>query len=156
VSSGWLNNAVSGSGATILVDGAKRDRWIWPGDLGISGLAAYVSTGDTVSVTNDLNTLFAHQKRAGGLPYAGPPGDLGDIFSDTYHLWTLVGVIDYFLYSGDRSWIISHWPQIKNAVSFPPRKSDRTGCFRSIRRLTGAGMSGGEEISANALLFRVL
>jgi hypothetical protein len=120
--SSWLNNGVSGSGATILVDGAKRDRWVWPGDLGISGLTAYVSTGDTLSVTNDLNTLFAHQNSAGGLPYAGPEGDIGDIFSDTYHLWTLIGVIDYFLYSGDRSWVISHWPQIKKAVAFSTAK----------------------------------
>ncbi len=118
---------MSGTGATILVDGAKRDRWVWPGDLGISGLTAYVSTGDTLSVTNDLNTLFAHQNSAGALPYAGPQGDIGDIFSDTYHLWTLEGVIDYFLYSGDRSWVISHWPQIKKAVAFSTAKIGADG-----------------------------
>jgi len=155
--SSWLNNAVSGSGATILVDGAKRDRWVWPGDLGISGLTAYVSTGDTLSVTNDLNTLFAHQNSAGGLPYAGPPGDVGDIFSDTYHLWTLIGVIDYFLYSGDRSWVISHWPQIKKAVAFSTAKIGADGLLSVNLPLDwGRDAPGGEEISANALLFRVL
>lgn len=155
--SSWLNNAVSGSGATILVDGAKRDRWVWPGDLGISGLTAYVSTGDTLSVTNDLNTLFAHQNSAGGLPYAGPPGDVGDIFSDTYHLWTLLGVIDYFLYSGDRSWVISHWPQIKKAVAFSTAKIGADGLLSVNLPLDwGRDVSGGEEISANALLFQVL
>ena len=157
VPSSWLNNAVSGSGATILVDGAKRDRWVWPGDLGISGLTAYVSTGDTLSVTNDLNTLFAHQNSEGGLPYAGPPGDVGDIFSDTYHLWTLKGVIDYFLYSGDRSWVTSHWPQIKNAVAFSTAKIGGDGLLSVNLPLDwGRFSSGGEEISANALLFHVL
>ena len=157
VPSGWLNNGVSGSGTTILVDGAKRDRWVWPGDLGISGLTAYVSTGDTLSVTNDLNTLFAHQNSAGGLPYAGPPGDIGDIFSDTYHLWTLIGVIDYYLYSGDRSWVISHWPQIKKAVAFSTAKIGADGLLSVNLPLDwGRNVSGGEEISANALLFQVL
>ncbi len=157
VPSSWLNNGVSGSGATILVDGAKRDRWVWPGDLGISGLTAYVSTGDTLSVRNDLNTLFAHQNSAGGLPYAGPPGDAGDIFSDTYHLWTLIGVIDYFLYSGDRSWVISHWPQIKKAVAFSTAKIGADGLLSVNLPLDwGRDVAGGEEISANALLFRVL
>ena len=157
VPSSWLNNGVSGSGATILVDGAKRDRWVWPGDLGISGLTAYVSTGDTLSVTNDLNTLFAHQASNGGLPYAGPEGDIGDIFSDTYHLWTLIGVIDYFLYSGDRSWIISHWPQIKKAVAFSTAKIGSDGLLSVDLPLDwGRDVTGGEEISANALLFRVL
>ena len=157
VTSGWLNNGVSGSGATILVDGAKRDRWVWPGDLGISGLTAYVSTGDTLSVTNDLNTLFANQSSAGALPYAGPEGDLGNIFSDTYHLWTLIGVIDYYLYSGDRSWIISHWPQIKKAVAFSTAKIGADGLLSVNLPLDwGRDVSGGEEISANALLFQVL
>jgi hypothetical protein len=157
VSSSWLNNAVSGSGATILVDGAKRDRWVWPGDLGISGLTAYVSTGDTLSVTNDLNTLFAHQNSAGCLPLAGPPGDVGDTFSDTYHLWTLIGVIDYFLYSGDRSWVISHWPQINRAVAFSTAKIGADGLLSVNLPIDwGRNVSGGEEISANALLFQVL
>jgi hypothetical protein len=157
VSSSWLNNAVSGSGTTILVDGAKRDRWVWPGDLGISGLTAFVSTGDTLSVANDLNTLFAHQNSAGGLPYAGPPGDVGDTFSDTYHLWTLIGVINYYLYSGDRSWVISHWPQIKKAVAFSTAKIGAHGLLSVNLPLDwGRNSPGGEEISANALLFRVL
>ena len=153
----WLNNGVSGSGATILVDGAKRDRWVWPGDLGISGKTAYVSTGDTLSVTNDLNTLFAHQNSAGALPYAGPQGDIGNIFSDTYHLWTLIAVNDYFLYSGDRSWVISHWPQIKKAVAFSTSKIGADGLLSVDLPLDwGRETSGGEEISANALLVQVL
>ena len=157
VSAGWLNNGVSGSGTTILVDGAKRDRWVWPGDLGISGLTAYVSTGDTLSVTNDLNTLFAKQNSAGALPYAGPPGDIGDIFSDTYHLWTLIAVSDYYLYSGDRSWVISHWPQIKKAVAFSTAKIGADGLLSVNLPLDwGRNVSGGEEISANALLYQVL
>jgi hypothetical protein len=155
-SSSWLNNAVGGSGATILVDGAKRDRWVWPGDLGISALTAFLTTCDTLSMKNDLDTLFAHHDGAGCLPYVGPEAGYVTI-SDTYHLWTLIGVIDYFLYSGDRSWVISHWPQIKKAVAFSTAKIGAHGLL-SVNLLSdwGRAVPGGEEISANALLFQVL
>jgi hypothetical protein len=155
-SSGWLNNEVGGSGTTILVDGAKRDRAVWPGDLGISALTAFLTTGDTLSIKNDLDTLFAGQDSAGCLPVAGP--EFGQpAISDTYHLWTLIGVTNYFLYSGDRSWVISHWPQIKKAVAFSTAKIGAHGLL-SVNLLPdwGRDVSGGEEISANALLFQVL
>jgi len=154
--SNWFNNGVSGSGTTILVDGAKRDRLIWPGDLGIEALTAYLSTGDTLSVKNDLDTLFAHQDSAGGLPYVGPEANFGTV-SDTYHLWTLNVVIDYYLYSGDRAWVIAHWPQIKKAVAFSTAKIGTHGLLSVNLKLDwGRHVPGGEEISANALLFQVL
>ncbi len=154
--SSWFNNGVSGSGTTILVDGAKRDRLIWSGDLGISSLTAYVSTGDTVSVKNDLDTLFAHQDSAGGLPCNGPEANFG-IISDTYHLWALQVAINYYLYSGDRSWVIAHWPQIKKAVAFSTAKIGAHGLLAvNLKFDWGRSVPGGEEISANALLFKVL
>jgi hypothetical protein len=154
--SSWFNNGVNGSGTTILVDGAKRDRLIWPGDLGISALTAYVSTGDTLSVKNDLDTLFAHQDSSGGLPFVGPEANFG-VLSDTYHLWTLNVVINYYLYSGDRSWVIAHWPQIKKAVAFSLAKIGNHGLLAVNLKLDwGRRSPGGEEISANALLFQVL
>src|ERR1700722_19187108 len=155
-SSLWLNNELGGSGATILVDGAKRDRAVWPGDLGISALTAFLTTGDTLSMKNNLDTLFVGQDSAGCLPIAGP--EFGQLcISDTYHLWTLIGVTNYFLYSGDRSWVISHWPQIKKAVAFSTAKiGARELLSVNLTNDWGRDVSGGEEISANALLFQVL
>ena len=152
--SGWLNNELGGSGATILVDGAKPDRAVWPGDLGISALIAFLSTGDTLSMKNDLTTLFAGQDSAGCLPVAGPECALP--ISDTYHLWTLIGVTHYFLYSA----IVPGYLALA-----ADQESDRFfhGEDRSARAALGrfgVGLGpavwGGEEISANALLFQVL
>ena len=42
----WDNGAVIGSGHTLLVDGAKRDRTIWPGDMGVSVATALATTGE--------------------------------------------------------------------------------------------------------------
>jgi hypothetical protein len=154
--SGWLNNGASGTGSTILSDGAKRDRVVWPGDLGISAVTAYVSTGDTLSVKNDLETLFAHQDAAGGLPYDGPEVNSGTV-SDTYHLWTLNAVVDYYVYSGDRAWLDVYWPQIQLAIQFSTAKIDTQGLFSvSLLGDWGRQAPGGEEVSANALFYHVL
>jgi hypothetical protein len=154
--SGWLNNGVSGSGSTILTDGAKRDRLVWPGDLGISALTAYSSTGDTLSVKNDLDTLFAMQDPAGGLPKVGPETNFGTI-SDTYHLWTLNCVVDYYLYSADRAWLVLHWSQFQRAIKYSTAKIDANGLlWVDLPSDWGRDAPGGEEISANALLYHVL
>ena len=58
---GWLNDAVLGTGASVIVDGAKRDRAVWAGDLGISIPSALVSTGDLDTVRNALDVQYANQ-----------------------------------------------------------------------------------------------
>jgi hypothetical protein len=57
-----------------------------------------VSTYDIKSVENSLNSLFAVQNTSTGqLPYAGKP--FPQILSFTYHLYTLIGVADHYLYT---------------------------------------------------------
>lgn len=58
---GWANNATLGPGNTIIVDGAKRDRAVWPGDMGIAVPAAFVSSGDLESVKNALQVIYNYQ-----------------------------------------------------------------------------------------------
>jgi hypothetical protein len=54
---GWNNDANCGVGDVVLVDGAKRDRVIWPGDMGVSVLTALTTTGDVDASKNALITL---------------------------------------------------------------------------------------------------
>lgn len=55
---GWSNTGVLGPGDTIIVDGAKRDRAVWPGDMGIAVPSTFVSIGDLASVKNALQTMY--------------------------------------------------------------------------------------------------
>jgi hypothetical protein len=66
VTSGWVNNGTMGPGDTIIVDGAKRDRAVWPGDMGIAVPSAFVSLGDLDSVKNALQIMYNTQV---SLPY---------------------------------------------------------------------------------------
>lgn len=61
VTSGWLNNGTLGPGDTIIVDGAKRDRAVWPGDMGIAVPSTFVSLGDLDSVKNALQVMYDTQ-----------------------------------------------------------------------------------------------
>jgi hypothetical protein len=70
---GWSNNGTMGPGNTIVVDGAKRDRAVWPGDMGVAVPSLFVSTGDLESIKNALQVIFDYQNRDGSFPEAGPP-----------------------------------------------------------------------------------
>lgn len=66
--------------------------------MAIAVPAVVVSTNDVVSVENALNSLFAIQNATTGvLPYAGRP--FFSVVSFTYHLYTMIGVADHYLYT---------------------------------------------------------
>ena len=60
-SRGWVNDGKLGPGNTIMVDGAKRDRAVWPGDMGIAVPSTFVSTGDLDSIKNALQVMYDYQ-----------------------------------------------------------------------------------------------
>ena len=51
------NHPVTPVADAILVDGAKRDRTVWPGDLGVSVPTEYASLGDVTPTRNALNAV---------------------------------------------------------------------------------------------------
>lgn len=56
---GWKNDASLGTnGSSIFVDGSKRDRATWSGDLGIALPSVFVSTGDFESAKNALQLQY--------------------------------------------------------------------------------------------------
>jgi len=156
VPSGWENDAVLGTGVSVVVDGAKRDRALWPGDLAIAQSTAFVSIHDTNSVANTLDAIYLLQKSTGEMPYAGPGVYLYG--SDTYHLWSLIATADQYLYSRDRAWLDSHWAQYKKAVQYSLAKIDSKGLFNvdHPRDWGRTVSSSGEVIAANAMLYHVL
>ncbi|OCB86064.1 Six-hairpin glycosidase [Sanghuangporus baumii] len=155
-SPGWANNATLGVAGPIIVDGAKRDRAVWPGDMGIAVPAAFVSTNDLIPVRNALSTMFAAiNPVTGALPESGPP--LSQLDSDTYHGWTLIGTHNYYLYTGDTEWLQTVWANYTKAVQFLAGKSVPSGLInitglRDWARLGGGGINA----EGNAIYYKVL
>lgn len=130
----WYNNGTIANGTSVLVDGAKRDRLVWPGDMAISLPATAVSTFDLISARNGLDSLFILQTSAGALPYAGTPffqfiqaAYAGYAWSYTYHLHALNSVWAYYLYTGDMDWILGKWGQYKFAMEYSLSFLDDSG-----------------------------
>ncbi|WP_370619720.1 alpha-L-rhamnosidase C-terminal domain-containing protein [Mumia qirimensis] len=153
----WDNSATTGVGSSILVDGAKRDRTVWPGDLGISQGTAFVSTGDTTSVRNSIMTAYENQKATGELPYAGP--ELSFYRSDTYHMWTLLATAENYENTADVAWVRSVWPEYTAGLDYiRAKKSDRGLLLIDETNDTTheSRIPDGEESMANVMYWRLL
>jgi hypothetical protein len=123
LTNGWANNATLGPDDTIIVDGAKRDRAVWPGDMGIAVPSSFVSLGDLESVSNALQIMYNTQDaNTGAFSESGPP--LSQKGSDTYHMWTMIGTYNYFLYTNDTRFLEKNWPGYLRAMAFILGKVD--------------------------------
>lgn len=123
VKNGWAYNASIGVVGPLLVDGAKRDRAVWPGDLGIQGTTAFLALGDDglVAYKNALETLFYYQNATTGrFPFAGPAtGSFRNgAQSDTYHAWSLIAMHNYAIFTGDSAWLSLHWANVTRGIEF--------------------------------------
>ena len=153
--SGWDNGATVGVGDSVLVDGAKRDRTVWPGDLGISVPTQYAYSDDLTSTRNALTTMYNAQSADGEIPWSGPVISLTG--SDTYHIWTLLGTTTYYTYSADRTWLDSEWANYKRGMAFITGKVGGDNLLNVTGTQDWARVGqGGENIAANALLYAAL
>ncbi|KAJ5126417.1 hypothetical protein N7526_008594 [Penicillium atrosanguineum] len=151
----WWSNYTITNGSSTITDGAKRDRLVWPGDMSIALESIAVSTGDLYSIQMALDSLLVLQKPDGQLPYAGKP--FYDTVSYTYHLHSLIGMSYLYRFSGDQSWMLSHWNQYVRGLQWALSSVDSTG----LANITASsdwlrfGM-GGHNIEANSILYFVL
>ncbi|KAL1884908.1 hypothetical protein Plec18167_001564 [Paecilomyces lecythidis] len=122
-SSGWANDGILGPGDTIIVDGAKRDRAVWPGDMGVAVPSTFVSIGDLDSVKNALQVMYNTQdQKTGAFDESGPP--LSQKGSDTYHMWSMIGTYNYVLFTNDTSILRRNWNGYLKAMDYIYSKVD--------------------------------
>ncbi|KAI9934236.1 hypothetical protein MW887_005310 [Aspergillus wentii] len=131
VNEGWANNGTLGPGDTIIVDGAKRDRAVWPGDMGIAVPSSFVSTGDLESVKNALQAMYDTQDQStGAFDESGPPLSQKD--SDTYHMWSMVGTYNYILYTEDTDFLSKNWNGYQKAMNYIYGKMDNSSGLLNV------------------------
>ncbi|KAK1529510.1 bacterial alpha-L-rhamnosidase domain-containing protein [Colletotrichum paranaense] len=165
VKPGWAYNATLGVEGPMLLDGAKRDRAVWPGDLGIAGTTAYLGLGDAglESVFFALETMFLYQNASTGqLPFAGPTTGSWrrGAKSDTYHAWTLIACFNYAIFTRDEAWVDGRWGNITAGASYILRAIDASngiGLAEQVETNDWARFGGGGYNSAlNALNYHAL
>jgi hypothetical protein len=134
----WWANSTLTNGSSALVDGAKRDKLIWPGDFSISLPGVFLSTNDAYSLKLSVQQLFAEQNTATGqLHYVATPiytyppsslfAGLGQVYSFTYHMYNLLALNNYYTYSGDLEFLQQNWNRFKLGLSYSLESVDSTG-----------------------------
>jgi len=114
----------------VILDGAKRDRNVWSGDLLVAGPVLYYSFYEPDYAAGSLAILNSYQLKNGpvssrinvGFPFQrGNPTDefVSPIFySYTYFLANLISVAEYYLYTGDVQFLQDQWPRMQLLMNF--------------------------------------
>ncbi len=162
----WDDSATVAEPGAVLVDGAKRDRTIWPGDMLMSVPSDAVSLDDMSAARLSLDALYRAQDSLGAFPYAGPPvgptsaPSIGGSSegSDAYHLDTMIVTYDYYEDTGNTAWLTSIWPRYLKGLNYALDYIDPvTGMFFDLGPFDWARADqGGENIEINALMYHVL
>ncbi|BCS19863.1 uncharacterized protein APUU_20295S [Aspergillus puulaauensis] len=151
----WNYIGIAANGSSVLVDGAKRDRLVWPGDMGIELPSLYLSLGPASGVREALNTIYDHQNIDGSFPQAGPPYLAQD--SDTYHMWTMIATYYYILYTDDMDWLSQYWAGYIKAMEFIYAKVAADGLLNVTGTNDWARLTqGGKNSEANMILYHTL
>jgi Bacterial alpha-L-rhamnosidase 6 hairpin glycosidase domain len=123
--------------------------------MGVTVPSAFVSLGDLDSAMNSLQVMFNYQASTGAFDESGPP--LLETGSDTYHMWTMIGTYNYFLYTKDTDFLETNWAGYQLAMSYILSKVDNSGLLNATgSRDWGRLDTGGHLTEANMILYQTL
>jgi alpha-L-rhamnosidase len=119
-----------------MVDGAKRDRAIWSGDLNVEIPSIAYSTDNAAYAKGALELLGSYQLTSGfvtgdlppqdDLSPSEPSGTTGSYSAD-YSVYWLLDLADYYLYSGDTSFVSQELPVVKNELAWDASQVNSAG-----------------------------
>jgi Bacterial alpha-L-rhamnosidase C-terminal domain/Bacterial alpha-L-rhamnosidase 6 hairpin glycosidase domain len=126
---------VGGATQPSVLDGAKRDRAIWSGDLKIEGqgIADTLGANGDNYVKQSLLTLITNTKQGSGL-YSEtlfPPG----WYSNSYSSWTLDAAATYYRNTGDTAFAQQILPWLEGQLSYDSTLTDSTGLIVTTSRI---------------------
>jgi Bacterial alpha-L-rhamnosidase 6 hairpin glycosidase domain/Bacterial alpha-L-rhamnosidase C-terminal domain len=148
----------------VILDGAKRDRVVWQGDLSVEAPVTYLSTDDVGAVDNSLTSLAGQQLPDGFVPaesLVGPHNTGEETTYGEYVTWFVDNAYDHWLYTGDRGYLAADWSGLGKAVAWleSVRQQDPQGliAFGAVNACGHYGYSDcGHETYVNALYVRNL
>jgi alpha-L-rhamnosidase len=162
-----------GSNAVASVlDGARRDRAIWSGDILVEGLTDYYSVNNAEYIKQSLNLLGSRQLSSGFVPGALHPATVPHIgplvpgetttYSATYSMYFVAGLASYYLHTGDKEFVAKEWPAVERELAWNATRLDANGLFAARSGVDGADWDfydsdkGGEVSAYNILYYKTL
>ncbi|HWE12974.1 MAG TPA: alpha-L-rhamnosidase C-terminal domain-containing protein [Solirubrobacteraceae bacterium] len=131
----------------VIVDGAKRDRAVWVGDLNVTDLTLLDGFGQTGASYDrgSLTLLGDHPATAASLfaPTLGTQSSPGPMpgfcpgesngycafYSATYSMEFVLDMYDYYLYSADLAFVQQEWPLVQRELAWESEQLDSSGLF---------------------------
>lgn len=129
--------AVGTNALACTVDGAKRDRALFGGDLFVMCRSICYSTANMDAILGSIKLLTSHQTEDGYLGNLCPIQ--AQVYTDTeepptyafyslsYALLLVVAIKDYWMHSGDVAIIQSVWTRLEKLIAFTDRFTDARG-----------------------------
>lgn len=105
----------------FFIDGIKRDRWIWSGDAYQSYLMNYYLTNDNETVKRTILAL------RGKDPITSHINTIMD-----YTLYWFLSIYDYYLYSGDVSFVRNNYDRMKSLMHFVLGRRNKDGLLEGL------------------------
>lgn len=107
----------------FLLDGIKRDRWVWSGDATQSYLLQYYSFNDRELCKRTMRLLCSDK------PFKVHLNTIQD-----YTCYWFISLYDYYLYSGDREFLNEIYDKAVAMMDFCFETVDQNGFFFSLPR----------------------
>ena len=117
-----------------MVDGAKRDRVVWSGDLGTEAPTVFDSTGDPAFIEGSLQLLASYQQANGAAgTNVNPTAPLGTFpettpaYSASYSTDVVNDITTYYLYTKDLAFVRAQWSMITRELAYDQSLVDSRG-----------------------------
>ena len=118
----------------VVMDGAKRDRVVWSGDLGVEGPTIYYTTATDNYIRGSLQLLASYQSANGESGSDVPPTsglgtypESGYDYSTSYSMDEVVNIATYYRFTGDLAFVRSEWPMITRELTYNRSMVDNRG-----------------------------
>lgn len=129
--------AVGTNELACTIDGAKRDRACFAGDLFVMGRSIFYSTGVLEAVLGSIKLLSSHQTAEGYMgnlcPIQAPAHSEGQepptyaFYSLSYALELVIATKEYVMHSGDVEIARKLWDPFRKLLAFASRFEDERG-----------------------------
>lgn len=137
--------AQNDSKVPVILDGSKRDRRIWAGDLFNAGRSTYAAFGYGATgsdyISHSIDVLGSRQAANGSVPgesrdWTADPA-VAQFYSTAYSIYFPVGVVDYYRHSGDVDFAIAQYARLKAQLEYNLGMTDDDGLI--VTNTSGQG-----------------
>jgi alpha-L-rhamnosidase len=155
----------------LILDGAKRDRAVWSGDLAVEGPTLFYSSGASSYIKGSIELLGSYAGAngyvSGDMPPQTPintgpaPSTTQGAYSASYSMYFVRDLALYYQYTADTSFVKKEWPIVQKELAWSATQVDPHGLFATDGG-DGAdwdyydGDKTGEVTAYNALYYQTL